>query len=145
MHITQLLLSTSTDVYVAETSSRIDQSSWDMHQIKAEWFLFHIIYVTQLLFLGHTTHFVKVRHTVFDPFRADHSAPGWPAKIELHIPSLFQHSTWCVPSRISTYLAISQLVARPHMPRPDIPDASSQTSRFLVYKRISRIIAVIWL
>ena len=33
-----------------------------MDQIKAEWFLFHIMYVTQLFFLGHMTHFVKVRH-----------------------------------------------------------------------------------
>ena len=33
-----------------------------MDQIKAEWFLFHIMYVTQLFFLGHATHFVKVRH-----------------------------------------------------------------------------------
>ena len=32
-----------------------------MDQIKAEWFLFHIMYVTQLFFLGHMTHFVKVR------------------------------------------------------------------------------------
>ena len=43
MHITQLLLSTPTDVYVAVTSSRIDQSSWNMHQIKAEWLMFHIM------------------------------------------------------------------------------------------------------
>ena len=41
-----------TDVYVAVTSSRIDQSSWNMHQIKAEWLIFHIMYVTQLFFLG---------------------------------------------------------------------------------------------
>ena len=33
-----------------------------MDQIKAEWFLFHIMYVTRLFFLGHMTHFVKVRH-----------------------------------------------------------------------------------
>ena len=32
-----------------------------MHQIKAEWLLFHIMYVTQLFLLGHMTHFVKVR------------------------------------------------------------------------------------
>ena len=44
MHISQLLLSTPTDVYVAVTSSR------NMYQIKAEWFLFHIMYVTQLFF-----------------------------------------------------------------------------------------------
>ena len=50
MHISRLLLSTPTDVYVAVTSSRIDKSSWNMHQIKAEWFLFHITYVTQLFF-----------------------------------------------------------------------------------------------
>ena len=50
MHISQLLISTPTDVYVAVTSSRIDKSSWNMHKIKAEWFLFHIMYVTQLFF-----------------------------------------------------------------------------------------------
>ena len=36
------------DVYVAVTSSSTDQSSWNMHQIKAEWLMFHIMYVTQL-------------------------------------------------------------------------------------------------
>ena len=33
-----------------------------MHHIKAEYFLFHIVYVTQLFFLGHTTHIVTFRH-----------------------------------------------------------------------------------
>ena len=37
-----------TNVYVAVTSSRIDQSSWNMHQIKAEWLMIHTMYVTQL-------------------------------------------------------------------------------------------------
>ena len=35
-----------------------------MHQIKAEWLMFHIMYVTQLFFLGHMTHFVKVRQSL---------------------------------------------------------------------------------
>ena len=72
MHITQLLLSTPTDVYVAVTSSRIDQSSWNMHQIKAEWLMFHIMYVTQLFCFGtYMTRFVKFethhKHWWFPP------------------------------------------------------------------------------
>ena len=50
LQFSQLLLSTPTNASVAVTSSRIDQSSWNMDQIKAEWFLFHIMYVTQLFF-----------------------------------------------------------------------------------------------
>ena len=50
------------NVWFAVALSRIDQSSWNMHHIKAEYFMFHIVYVTQLFFLVHTTHFVKVRH-----------------------------------------------------------------------------------
>ena len=34
IHISQLLLSTPTDVYVAVTSSRIDKSSWNIILIK---------------------------------------------------------------------------------------------------------------
>ena len=33
-----------------------------MHHIKAEYFLFHIVYVTQLFFLLDTTHIVTFRH-----------------------------------------------------------------------------------
>ena len=50
LQFSQLLLSTPTNASVAVTSSRIEQSSWNMDQIKAEWFLFHIMYVTQLFF-----------------------------------------------------------------------------------------------
>ena len=62
MHNYQFLLSTPTDVCVGVTSSRIDKSSWNMHQIKVEWCLFHIMYVSRLYVLGNMTHFVKVRH-----------------------------------------------------------------------------------
>ena len=49
------------NVWFAVALSRIDQSSWNMHHIKAEYFLFHIVYVIQL-FLMTYDHFVKVRH-----------------------------------------------------------------------------------
>ena len=62
---TQLVISTFlviVNVWFAVALSRIDQFSWNMHHIKAEYFMFHIVYVTWCFFLGHTTHFAKVRH-----------------------------------------------------------------------------------
>ena len=39
------------NVWFAVALSRIDQSSRNMHHIKAEYFLFHFVYVTQLFFM----------------------------------------------------------------------------------------------
>ena len=53
--ITQFVFSTFVviaNVWFAVALSRIDKSSWNMHHIRAEYFLFHIVYVTQLFFLG---------------------------------------------------------------------------------------------
>ncbi len=50
---TQLVISTFlviANVWFAVALSRIDQYSWNMHYIKAEYLLFHIVYVTQLFF-----------------------------------------------------------------------------------------------
>ena len=47
-----------------------------MHQIKEEWLMFHIMYVTQLFFWGHMTRFAKVRQhfsLVFGILRLGHT------------------------------------------------------------------------
>ena len=67
-----------------------------MHHIIAEYFLFHIVYVTQLFLLGHTTHFVKVRCDTFRETTCGILSVTHPYEIVVY--SVFAHISTCIQS-----------------------------------------------